>query len=120
MRIYDSYGLWLNLRRPEKENGQRTEDVDIQLFSKLNPDNCWLLGGSDRFLGETLLITGWLTEHDPQDQTSVKNLADDCLKAFFPKNYTIPPFYRQSTLFGSPIFEYGLFSQLNHYRHILV
>ncbi|MBR8832683.1 MAG: hypothetical protein DSM106950_01230 [Stigonema ocellatum SAG 48.90 = DSM 106950] len=78
------------------------------------------MGGSDRFLGETLLITAWLTEHDPQDQTSVKNLADDCLKAFFPKNYTIPPFYRKSTLFGSPIFEYGLFSQLNHYRHILV
>ncbi len=120
LRIYDSYGLWLNLRRPEKEKDQRTEDVDIQLFSKLNPDNCWLLGGSDRFLGETLLITAWLTEHDSQDETSVKNLADDCLKAFFPKNYTIPPLYRKYTLFGSPIFEYGLFSQLDDYRHILV
>ncbi len=104
LRIYDSYGLWLNLRRPEKEKDQRTEDVDIQLFSKLNPDNCWLLEGSDRFLGETLLITAWLTKDYPQDQTSVKNLADDCLKAFFPKNYSIPPLYRKSTLFGSPIF----------------
>ena len=120
LRIYDSYGLWLNLRRPDTENGERTEDVNIQLFSKLNPDNCWLLGGSARFLGETLLITAWLTENDPQDQTSVKNLADDCLKAFFPENYNIPLLYRKYTLFGSSIFEYGLLNQSNDYRHILV
>ncbi|MBD2335478.1 hypothetical protein H6G64_00535 [Calothrix sp. FACHB-156] len=121
LRLYDSYGLWLNFRCPETdENDQRTEDVEIQIFRQLNPDNCLLLTGSN-FLGETLIITAWLSsEQDPQDQKALKNLADDCLKAFFPNNYPIPPFARSATLFNNPIFEYGLFSQLTNYRHILV
>ncbi len=122
LRLYDSYGLWLNLRRPEKDNNnQRTEDVDIQIFRKLNPDNCLLLGGNENFLNQTLIITAWLSsEHDPQDQKALKNLADECLQAFFPNNYPIPPFTCSAILFGSPIFEYGLFSQLTNYRHVLV
>jgi hypothetical protein len=100
---------------------QRTEDVDIQLLSRLNPNNCLLLNGSNKFLGETLIITAWLSsEQDPQNQKALKELADECLKAFFPQDYTIPPFARSATLFGSPIFEYGLFNQLTNYRHILV
>lgn len=122
LRLYDSYGLWLNLRHPEKDNNyQRTEDVDIQVFRKLNPDNCLLLGGNENFLNQTLIITAWLSsEHDPQDQKALKNLADECLQAFFPNNYPVPPFAGSATLFGSPIFEYGLFSQLTNYRHVLV
>lgn len=122
LRLYDSYGLWLNLRHPEKDNNnQRTQDVDIQIFRKLNPDNCLLLGGNENFLNQTLIITAWLSsEHDPQDQKALKTLADECLQAFFPNNYPIPPFTRSSTLFDSPIFEYGLFSQLTNYRHVLV
>jgi hypothetical protein len=122
LRLYDSYGLWLNLRHPEKDNhNQRTEDVDIQVFRKLNPDNCLLLGGNENFLNQTLIITAWLSsEQDPQNQKALKNLADECLQAFFPNNYPIPPFAGSATLFGSPIFEYGLFSQLTNYRHILV
>ncbi|MDZ8190024.1 MAG: hypothetical protein RMX96_34965 [Nostoc sp. ChiSLP02] len=121
LRLYDSDGLWLNLRRPEKENNQRTEDVDIQIFRNLNPNNCLLLAGNERFLGQTLIITAWLSsEHDPQDQKALKNLADECLQNFFPNNHPIPSFARSATLFGSPIFEYGLFSQLTNYRHVLV
>ncbi|MBD2518687.1 hypothetical protein H6G93_27710 [Nostoc sp. FACHB-973] len=121
LRLYDSYGLWLNLRRPENEKNQRTEDVDIQIFRKLNPDNCLLLEGNDNFLNQTLILTAWLSsEHDPQNQKALKTLADECLEAFFPNNYPIPPFAGSATLFGSPIFEYGLFSQLTNYRHVLV
>lgn len=122
LRLYDSDGLWLNLHHPEKDNNnQRSEDVDIQIFRKLNPDNCLILAGSERFLGQTLMITAWLSsEQDPQDQKALKNLADESLQAFFPNNYPIPPFCRAATLFGSPIFEYGLFSQLTNYRQILV
>ncbi|BAZ19613.1 hypothetical protein NIES4073_04860 [Kalymmatonema gypsitolerans NIES-4073] len=121
LRLYDSYGLWLNLYRPQTENSQRTEDVDIQLLNRLNPNNCFLLNGSKKILGETLIITAWLSsEQDPQNQKALKELADECLKAFFPQDYTIPPFARSATLFGSPIFEYGLFNQLTNYRHILV
>jgi len=136
LQIYDSYGLWLNLRRPEKESNfwlnllcaknqteQKTEAVDIQLLRQLNPDNCLMLKEGVNFLGQTLLITAWLTpEHEEQDQQHLRKLADESLKAFFPKDYTLPPFSRSSQLFGSPIFEYGLFShsQLSSYRHVLV
>ncbi|MBP5976925.1 hypothetical protein HW132_30435 [Brasilonema sp. CT11] len=121
LRLYDSYGLWLNLHRPEKENEQKTEDVDIQLLRQLNPENCLLLNKNNNFLGETLILTAWLpSEEDYPNDQALRELADECLKAFFPQGYTIPPFARSATLFGSPIFEYGLFSQLTNYRHILV
>ncbi|MGH8002743.1 MAG: hypothetical protein ACREPR_25750 [Brasilonema sp.] len=125
LRLYDSYGLWFNLHRPEQENDQKTDDVDIQLLRQLNPENCLLLNGNNNvnknLLGETLIITAWLpSEQDPQNHEALKELADECLKAFFPKDYNIPPFARSATLFGSPIFEYGLFTQLTNYRHILV
>ncbi|NMG11480.1 hypothetical protein [Brasilonema sp. UFV-L1] len=125
LRLYDSYGLWFNLHRPEQENCQKTDDVDIQLLRQLNPDNCLLLNGNhnshQNFLGETLIITAWLSsEQDPQNHEALKELADECLKAFFPQDYNIPPFARSATLFGSSIFEYGLFTQLTNYRHILV
>jgi hypothetical protein len=117
----DSYGLWLNLRRPEKENNQPTADVDISLLSQLNTDNCMILQGNDNFLGQTIIITAYLPpSYNPNEPKELKKLADECLQAFFPRHYKIPPFSRTSTLFGSPIFEYGLFSQLSNYCHVLI
>ena len=125
-RVDDSCCLWLNLRRPEKQrnaNGQqqKTDNVDISFFRKLNPDNCMMLEGNNSFLGQTLIITAYLpVNYNPRNQTNLKNLADKCLQEFFPTNDKIPEFSRESTLFGSPIFEYGSFSQISNYRHILV
>ncbi|AFZ04111.1 hypothetical protein [Calothrix sp. PCC 6303] len=121
VKIDDTYGLWLNLRRPEKENNQQTEDVDTYFLRKLNPDNCMMLGGNENFLGQTLIITAYLpANYNPNDLTSIKNLADECLQQFFPNGYQIPQLSRTSTLFGSPIYEYGWLSQISNYRHILV
>ncbi|MEH2244820.1 hypothetical protein [Nostoc sp.] len=61
LRLYDSYSLWLNLRRPEKENNNHTDDVDISFLRKLNPDNCLTVKDNPLLIGQTLLITGWLT-----------------------------------------------------------
>lgn len=118
LRIYDSYSLWLNLRRPEKENNNHTEDVDITFLRKLNPNNCLTLQGNSLYLGQTLLITGWLT--GARDRQIIQQIANESLKSVFPDNYTLPPFNRQGELFGSPIFEYGLFSQLANYQHVLI
>ncbi|MBD2500787.1 hypothetical protein [Anabaena azotica] len=118
LRIYDSYSLWLNLRRPEKENNNHTEDVDITFLRQLNQNNCFTVPENPLFLGQTLLITGWLT--GAKDRQIIQQIANDCLKSFFPDNYPLPPFNRQGELFGSPIFEYGLFSQLNNYQQVLI
>ncbi|WP_414581259.1 hypothetical protein [Scytonema sp. PCC 10023] len=118
LRIHDSYGLWFNLRRPEEEDNKPTEDVDISLLSKLNLNNCFTLEKNELFLGQTLLITGWLTS--ARDKQNVNTIAAECLKHLFYKNDKLPPLNRQGELFGSPIFEYGLFSQLANYQHMLI
>lgn len=59
LRIYDSYGLWLNLRRPEKkDDGTATESLDTSIFNKFNLNNCFTLPQHPLLLGQTLLITG--------------------------------------------------------------
>ncbi|MGQ4647388.1 hypothetical protein [Lyngbya aestuarii] len=119
LRFADSYGLWLNLRRPEnEEDGQSTEDVEISFLSQLNPNNCFTLEKSPRFLGQTLLITAWLI--GAKDEKHLYQIAEECLQAVFPNESQRPPFNRQGELFGSPIFEYGLFSQLANYQHVLI
>ena len=122
IKIYDSYAFWLNLRRPEKEIDDKTltKDVDISLLSKFNPDNCLTLIPDKYFLGQTLLITAWITLEDKQNQTNRYNIAKECLTAIFPKSDNKPEFNRQAKLFGSPIFEYGLFSQLENYQHVII
>lgn len=118
LRLYDSYSLWLNLRRPETENNYNTDSVDIAFLRQLNPNNCLIFPENPLFLGQTLLITGWLT--GAKDKKSSLETASECLKSLFPDNYPLPPFNRQGELFGSPIFEYGLFSQLDNYQHVLI
>ncbi|MBE9005235.1 hypothetical protein IQ259_09305 [Fortiea sp. LEGE XX443] len=117
LRLYDSYSLWLNLRRPEKVNNNHTDDVDIAFLRKLNSNNCLIVKSNPLFLGQTLLITGWLT--GAKDKQITQQIANECLKSIF-HGYPLPPFNRQGELFGSPIFEYGLFSQLANYQHVLI
>ncbi|MCC5626828.1 hypothetical protein LC613_00925 [Nostoc sphaeroides CHAB 2801] len=118
LRIYDSYSLWLNLRRPEQENDQPTSDVDITFLSRFNQNNCLTFKEHPLFLGQTLLITAWLT--GAKDKKVIKQIADECLTAIFPDSQKQLPFNRQGELFGSPIFEYGLFSQISNYQHVLI
>lgn len=118
--ISDSYGLWLNLRRPEKENNQPTEDVETDFLQYLNPKNCLLLPEHPLLLGQTLLITAWI--NNAKIQVDYKNIADECLQKLFPNQTQnpVPLFYRQGELFGSPIFEYGLPNQSSKYQQVLI
>ncbi len=115
LRIDDSYGLWLNIRRPETENNQPTEPISTEFLKEFNRENCLLFKQSDRFLGQTLLITAWLTLEHKQLQHryphATRELADQCLENLIPDPSIRPSFYRQGELFGSPIFEYGLITQ---------
>lgn len=118
LRLHDSHGLWLNLRRPEKENNYMTEYVETAFLRLLNPDNCLILPEHPLFIGQTLLVTSWLT--GAKDPETSQDIAMECLKSLFPDNYSLPPFARRGELFGSPIFEYGLFSQFDNYQHVII
>ncbi|MFM7405755.1 MAG: hypothetical protein ACKO3K_03555 [Cuspidothrix sp.] len=123
LKLDDSYILFLNFRRPEEEqdnsgNNQKTDDVDVSLLRSFNPDNCLIYPEHSLFLGQTLLITGWLT--GVKDKKIIQSIADECLKQVFPDNYQLPTLNHTGELFGSQIFEYGSLSKLHNYQHILI
>jgi hypothetical protein len=115
-RIQDSYALCLNIGCPEDGTA---DHVDVSFIQQFNPNQALLIKGDDSFLGQTLLITAWLTETLPDNLDSLKPLADKCRDALF-QGDSPPVFYRSSKLFGSPIFEYGSISDIANYRHLFV
>ena len=107
LQIYDSYALALNLRIPEFENKkQRTAAVDLAIFRDFNPQKCFLASQIESSLGQTILITAWLSPQQ-QDAHQWKEIADRSLKYFLDVTpEELPPLYQARQLFGSPIFEY--------------
>ena len=116
IQIQDSYALFLNIGCPENE---ATKNRDVSFIEKFNPENVLLIDGDDYFVGQTLLVTGLLTDDTPRDDTTLKTLADNCRDALFHGNSS-PIFYRSGKLFGSQIFEYDLINDIANYRHLLV
>ena len=116
VRIDDSYGLCLNIGC--REDGS-ADNIKVSFLKKFYPNQPLLIGGNDHFLGQTLIITAWLTQTPPDNLDSLKPLADKCRDSLFSGD-TPPPFYRSGKLFGSPIFEYGSVSDIANYRHVLV
>ncbi|MBW4506150.1 MAG: hypothetical protein KME64_06535 [Scytonematopsis contorta HA4267-MV1] len=117
VRIFNSYGLWLNLHRPETENGEKTKAIDIELLNKLNLHQYFVVVKNKPSLSQTLLITASLTpeiqrEFQGKGQQALRSFADEYLKLFFPDSDTLPPCNRVGYLFGSPIFQYGLITEL--------
>jgi uncharacterized membrane protein len=122
LKIEDSYALALNLRLPEwSETGQKTDDVDLTIFKDFNPDQCFLPGKMNSSLGQTLLITGWLSQKQQQSKRFWREIADECVQNFLgEERENCPPLYQAGQLFGSPIFEYGNPYQPQKYGQILV
>ena len=116
LQIQDSYALCLNIGCPEDGTA---DNLDIDFIQQFNPNRVLLINGDDNFLGQTLLITGWLPANSPDNLDSLKPLADKCRDALF-QGDSPPVFYRSGKLFGSPIFEYGTISDIANYRDLLV
>ncbi len=108
IRIYNSFGLWLNLGFSKQETELAFDEVDTQSLRHLNPKNLFLSPNNRGVFGQTIIITARLTTNDiRKSNKELTEIADECLKAFFPENYKTPPLNRTGDLFGSPIFQYG-------------
>ena len=125
--LYDSYAVAFNLRRPEQENGKKTEEVSLNFFREINRDQIFLPKFVDSSLGQTLLITAFIPEEFKQSSIEdLEILAQKCLEEFIPNNQQRPPLQNQGEVFGSPIFEYDNLSQINldssdlPYCHVLI
>ncbi|BAY44488.1 hypothetical protein SAMD00079811_20880 [Scytonema sp. HK-05] len=120
LRIGDSYALALNIRCPQQLGN---DIVHIARLKDFNPAQCFLPSFIESNLGQTLVITAFLTEEQKQqDKNWLTKLADKCVQNFIGEknNVKIPLCYQAGELFGSPIFEYGLPGEPHDYGHILV
>lgn len=124
VRIHDTYALALNLRRPEKENDKETKPVPLSFLQLLNPSGCLIPQNFGSSLGQTLLLTieekKWFPLKLSPNQQELRKLADESLKEFIADEFTIPEFYQNGELFGSPIFEYGNSFESDTYCHIIL
>ncbi|MEM9925933.1 MAG: hypothetical protein AAF915_19640 [Cyanobacteria bacterium P01_D01_bin.50] len=122
LQIYDSYALALNLRIDEFDEFQKnkTEPVGINIFKNFNPDNCFLSTNIHSSLGQTLLLTAWLSPDQQQDATLWRKIAQQCVQNFCGQTRECPQLYQESILFDSPIFEYSNPNSSHGYEHILV
>ncbi|VXD19957.1 conserved hypothetical protein [Planktothrix serta PCC 8927] len=103
-KIQDSYALWLNIGYSDED--ETVGDVEVEVLQKLNPNHILILPKDDKILGQTLLITAWLTNKTKQrDPDYLRKLADQCCQNLLGDK--TPPFYRTGELFESAIFEYG-------------
>lgn len=109
LKIEDSYALALNLRLPEfNEQGKKTEEVELSFFNDFNPKMCFLPKEINSSLGQTVLLTAWLSQKQQSSKKLWREIADECVRNFLGEDLeNCPPLYQSGQLFGSPIFEYG-------------
>ncbi|MBE9213894.1 hypothetical protein IQ247_14675 [Plectonema cf. radiosum LEGE 06105] len=125
LRLYESYALGLSFYPKRELENKKFTIQEIKQYN-LNPHNCLFLSQENNspFLGQTILITAKLTGKDRKKSLEwLKNhIADEYLDALFIENKNLrkPAFNRAGKLFGRPVFEYGIFRQLDSYIHVLV
>lgn len=124
VQIYDSYGIGFQLINPKNETTKPINSSDIALA---NPNNCLMLDVNQKneyFLGQTLLVTIKLERRQQlkqkRDKIKLKNIADNYIDSLFPETFRKPPFNRSGSLFGSPVFEYGIIRSAKSYNHIII
>lgn len=116
LKLQDSYALWFNIGYNDKH--KNTKNVGIETLSKFNPDNSLIFPPTDTFLGQTIILTLWLTDNKLSDRPSLTELANNCYSQLFPDQPI--SLIRSGKLFNSLIFEYGNPRRLDHSPHILI
>jgi len=107
-RINNSYGLWLTLGHPKWKKFESPQPIDISFLRQINPKNLFFSHTNRGFFGRLILITSWLPPKDTRrSKEELKELAQECVKNFFPEGYEVPQLNREGELFGSPIFQFG-------------
>lgn len=109
LKIENNYALALNLRIPEfNDKKQKTEELELTFFKDLNQTHCFLPKNISSSIGQTVLLTGWLSQRQQPNQMLWREIANECVQNFLGKELEqCPPLYQSGQLFGSPIFEYG-------------
>jgi hypothetical protein len=113
----DSQGILARIGTPETDENK---DIDIAALKDFNVNNL-MADSYEDWLGQTIFITYKLPTYQPRtNKKYLRQIADECLKNLFPEASVHPPFYRDTELLGSPIFEYSsLKSQLQVFVYLV-
>ncbi|AFY81090.1 hypothetical protein [Oscillatoria acuminata] len=108
-RLYDSYSLIVNFRRPEREKGEKTSEVPISIWRDWTSEKgIFLPDFVQSSLGQTLVLTAFLSKEDTdKSPEELEEFAYRCLRQLIPAKKDRPPLERVGEVFGSPIFEFG-------------
>jgi len=112
----ESEGILARIGSPKDEN----KDIDIAALKDFNVNNLMLGDSYEDWVGQTIFITYKLQTYQPPTKKYLRQVADECLKNLFSEASVRPPFYRDTELLGSPIFEYSsLKSQLQVFVYLV-
>jgi len=103
-RLDDSEGILARIGSPETDENK---DIEIAALKDFNVNNLMLADSYEDWLGQTIFITYKLPTYQPPTKKYLRQIADECLKNLFPEASGRPPFYRDTELLDSPIFEYS-------------
>lgn len=116
-QIHDSYALLFNVGYDDEK--ESPPEVAVNHLETFKPQVPLLLPNHPNFLGQTLILTAYLTpELKQRYRQSLEPLVTCCYQSLISPNS--PPISRQGELFGSPIFEYGKPSQPDDSPHVLI
>ncbi len=100
-KLSDSYALLINVFRPQS---QGFDGVSLSELSEFNPNKCLTFAKNPHFIGETLLITAYLSEPKPSNAESLTTHAETLLHNLLG---FCPDFYQADTFLDSYILEFS-------------
>ncbi|MEA5418774.1 hypothetical protein VB712_06010 [Spirulina sp. CCNP1310] len=116
LQLQDSYALLLNIGYDDETETPVT--LDPSILKTFNPNHCLESPLTPSCLGQTLILTLWLTPETDPSIPPLTELANHCYQQLFDQSE--PPLSRRSELFGSLIFEYGNPRQPDQSPHVLI
>ncbi|MDF0551641.1 hypothetical protein [Kamptonema sp. UHCC 0994] len=112
-KLSDSYALLINVYRPQAEG---FDSVKLSEVAKFNPNQCLTLAKDPHFIGQTLLITAFLSQSKPNKAEELRTNAEDLLKQLLG---FCPDFYQSDKFLDSYILEFSQ-PKISQTRYLVV
>ena len=101
-KLSDTYALLINIFRPQAEG---FDGVKLNEVAEFNPNQCLTLKNDPHFIGQTFLITAYLSESKPPNPEELRTNADNLLKQLFVG--VCPDFYQADSFLDGCILEFS-------------
>ncbi|MFM9267805.1 hypothetical protein [Tychonema sp. BBK16] len=101
-KLSDNYALLLNIFRPQAEG---FDGVKLNEVGEFNPNQCLTLQNDAHFIGQTFLITAYVSVSKPTNPEDLKTHAENLLGKLF--GGVFPDFYQADNFLDGCILEFS-------------